>query len=137
MKRIVELYIYKSGGPVVKEGALCIAGTGISGDRYADGGPRQIQIISASAQQALLQGRGECFHRFHANVVLNRLSAGEFEAGQKLQLDEAEVEITGFKSCPFSNCAMRRERHLCILQRETAMARVTRTGRVRVGGIVK
>ena len=137
MNQIQAIYIYTHDkGRISMTQTKWLTNIGIEGDKHAIGGDRQIQIASAAAIETLSCCDGACFSRFKANVVLDSLPAESLRIGMRLQVGGAEIEITGFKRCPFQDCPMHAKKNSCILLKETVVAKVIRGGLVNIGSFV-
>ena len=120
--------------PAVSENELILKESfGIEGDHHADGGDRQISLITVSEKEWMEQQeiKGFCFKKYKENILLDEFSLAECKEGDLLVCGEAVLEFTSsIKSCHPELCRLAVEGK-CILAGSSRFAKVV------CGGIIK
>ncbi|MGL4483778.1 MAG: hypothetical protein ACRCUS_02415 [Anaerovoracaceae bacterium] len=142
--RIIKINIFtekKKPGIEVKRVKL-LEGKGIEGDFHADGGDRQISILSGEAkkemkQQSELGNEGLCFKRYKENFLVENLDIEKLNIGDQILIskDSAIIEITAKKKCWLDDCKLIKENKYCPLKRGCLAAKVKKSGNVVCGFI--
>ena len=130
---VEKLYIKRTHGEPA-EGAGCvklIEGRGVEGDIYAQGGDRQVCIISAETQRAVRENisREPCLARFSCNIVIG----GGFvpQRGEEYVVGGAGLCIAQVGRECHKICKLYADGGECPLVRGAVFARVTQTGEVK------
>jgi molybdopterin adenylyltransferase len=108
---------------------------GLVGDAHAGPGPRQVSLLAVEAIQAL-RDRGKVVPAggLGENITVEGLDLASIAVGDRLRIGpDAELEVTQRGKHCHGRCAIFRQVGDCIMPREGVFARVTRSGRVRVG----
>ena len=106
---------------------------GIEGDHHADGGDRQISLVTVSEKEWMEKQeiKGFCFKKYKENILLDGVSLADCKEGDLLAMGDAVLEMTGsFKSCHPELCQLAGEGK-CILAGSSRFAKVV------CGGIIK
>ena len=128
--------------PVKKEPALEVQelilkeNHGIEGDHHADGGERQVSLVTVSEKEWMdaQQVKGFCFKKYKENILLDGFSLAECKAGDLLVCGEVVLEMTGaIKSCYQDLCKLAEEKEKCILADSSRFAKVKKGGTIRTG----
>ena len=122
--------------PAVPEKELILKESfGIEGDHHADGGERQISLVTV-AEKAWMQEQkvqGFCFQKYKENLLLEGTSLAKCKPGDLLVCGEVVLEFTSsFKSCHPELCSLAGEGK-CILAGSSRFARVKKGGVLREG----
>ena len=114
------------------------AGLGIIGDVHADGGHRQVSLLAVEEIDRLGEkGASISPGEFAENITTQGLDLRMLKVGSRLRLGVAELVVTQLgKSC-HGRCAIYAKLGDCIMPRQGVFARVTASGRVRVGDIIE
>lgn len=112
---------------------------GLVGDAHAGAGPRQVSLLAIESIQALRdQGRVVPPGGLGENVTLEGLDLAAMKVGSRLRIGTgAELEVTQRGKRCHGRCEIFKQVGDCIMPREGVFARVTRSGRVRVGDAVE
>lgn len=123
--------------PAVEEQELVLEeGFGIKGDHHADGGERQISLVTVSEKEWMnaQEVKGFCFKKYKENILLDGFSLAECKAGDLLVCGEVVLEMTGaIKSCHQELCKLAEAKEKCILAGSSRFAKVTGSGTIRTG----
>ena len=135
---VKELYRYpvKKGAAVEETALVLTAGEGISGDCHADGGERQISLLSVEEKTWMEQQeiKGFCFHKYKENILLDGICLKECHPGDFLEIGTAVLEITGSgKSCHRELCKLAKTQKECRLAGGSLFASVKESGVIAKG----
>jgi MOSC domain-containing protein YiiM len=111
------------------------AGWGIAGDAHAGAWHRQISLL---AEESIEKMRAKLTSvkpgDFAENITTIGIDLQSLQMGSKLRLgSSAEVEVTQFGKKCHSRCEIFQQVGDCIMPREGVFARITRSGRIKVG----
>ena len=138
--RIIGLFRFtekgKPGEPV-KE-AHFVKGLGMEGDRHADGGSRQLTLLSGETREWMDAQKvpGLCFRRYKANLVTEGLNSGELKPGMRLQLGTAVLEVEESSKECFPECALHQSGTRCRLSSGGVYLRVVESGTAKIGSSI-
>ena len=127
--RALKRYPIKKGAAVEEKELELIAQQGIVGDCHADGGLRQISLLTTKQKEWMEQQevKGFCFAKFRENILLE--TDRKLQVGDKLQLGEAVIELTeNRKVCHEELCAMAKNDIPCLLSGGCLFAAVLQSG---------
>jgi molybdenum cofactor synthesis domain-containing protein len=115
-----------------------VADHGLDGDAHAGGWHRQVSLL-ASSDIDTMRARGLDLEPgdFGENVVLDGFDLGGLGIGSRLEVADAELEITQIGKVCHSRCAIYYQAGDCIMPREGVFARVVRGGEVAAGAAVR
>jgi molybdopterin adenylyltransferase len=114
------------------------AGLGIVGDVHADGGHRQVSLLAAEEIERLGEkGASISPGEFAENITTQGLDLRILKVGSRLKLGVAELVVTQLGKRCHGRCAIYAKLGDCIMPRQGVFARVTASGRVRVGDIIE
>jgi len=114
------------------------AGLGIVGDVHADGGSRQVSLLAAEEIEGLGEkGASIAPGEFAENITTQGLDLRMLRVGNRLRLGVAELVVTQLGKRCHGRCAIYAKLGDCIMPRQGVFARVTASGRVRVGDIIE
>ena len=128
--------------PVKKEPALEVQelilkeNHGIEGDHHADGGERQVSLVTVSEKEWMdaQEVKGFCFKKYKENILLDGVSLAECREGDLLDFGEAVLEMTGsIKSCHPELCKLAGKEGKCILAGSSRFAKVKKGGIIKTG----
>lgn len=135
--KILSLMRYpeKKAMAVMEEELILIENMGIQGDHHADGGERQISLLTRQEKEWMQKQKekGFCFKKYRENILLDGISLSECKQGDLLSIGDVVLELTSsVKSCHPELCKMAEGRK-CILTGSSRFAKVVKGGRIRVG----
>ena len=135
--KIVALMRYpEKKAPAVSENSLILKQDfGIEGDHHADGGERQISLLTVAEKEWMQaqEVKGFCFKKYKENILLDGISLSDCKQGDLLKCEEVVLELTSsIKSCHPELCSLVNEGK-CILAGSSRFAKVKCGGRLRVG----
>jgi len=115
------------------------AGLGIVGDAHADGGHRQVSLLAAEEIEQLRdKGASVSPGEFAENITTQDLDLRALKVGSRLRIgDGAELVVTQLGKHCHGRCAIFAKLGDCIMPRDGIFARVTASGRIRVGDIIE
>ena len=115
------------------ESAVFLEGLGMEGDFHAQGGQRQLSLLSLQERQWMdAQAKpGLCFARYKENVLLDTLPA--LAPGSQVKIGEAVLEITETGKHCFEECRLFSQGQSCILAGRNLFAKVVKSGLVHIG----
>lgn len=123
--------------PAVSEEELMLQeGSGIAGDCHADGGTRQISLLTVEEQEWMRQQeiQGFCFRKFKENILLDGISLADCAPGDVLVCEEAQMELSAFvKRCQRELCRLAKEEVDCPFADSVRFAFVKKSGIIRNG----
>lgn len=115
----IQRFPQKGSPPLQTDRVRIRQGRGLEGDRHFAKTQRAISISSLDTQ-AWIHAQNEeglCFHRFGANIILNRLPAEFRLPDTEFRIDNVLFRITGQKkSCYPDRCARAQQGQYCYLQ---------------------
>ena len=122
--------------PAISEQQLILKeGFGIEGDHHADGGERQISLLTVKEKEWMKaqEVQGFCFKKYRENILLDEVSLLGCKKGDCILFEKAELELTeSIKSCHPELCRLAGE-GTCILAGSSRFARVKKGGTICVG----
>lgn len=111
---------------------------GMEGDFHADGGERQLSLLSHEARlwiRAQAES-GLCFARFKENLSLDGIPTERLKAGTRLRAGQAVLEISAYGKRCYPECPLFLRGSGCRLSSEGVFARVVKGGSIRVGDFI-
>jgi MOSC domain-containing protein YiiM len=132
-------YAQKGENGEVVSNAVLITGAGMEGDFHAQGGERQISLLTAAARQwiSAQKKQGLCFRRYKENILLDAASAAALASSTRLRIGEAVIEISGQGKHCFEECPLYKREEPCVLAGQNLFVKVIKGGAVRVGDAVE
>lgn len=135
--KIVSLMRYpeKKAPAVVEETLTLKKDFGVEGDHHADGGERQISLLTVQEKEWMKsqEVKGFCFKRYKENILLDGVSLSDCKQGDLLKCGDAVLELTSsIKSCHPELCSLVNEGK-CILAGSSRFAKVNCGGAIYVG----
>ena len=135
--KIVLLMRYpeKKAPAVVEEELILKQEFGIEGDHHADGGDRQISLLTVQEKEWMKdqEVKGFCFKKYKENILLDGMSLSECKKGDLIKCGDAVLELTSsIKSCHPELCSLVCEGK-CILAGSSRFAKVKCGGNICVG----
>ena len=122
--------------PAVMEDKLTLKQDfGIEGDHHADGGERQISLLTVAEKEWMQaqEVKGFCFKKYKENILVDGINLTQCRQGDLLKAGDAVLELTeSIKSCHPELCSLVNEGK-CILAGSSRFAKVKCGGRLRVG----
>ena len=135
--KIVSLMRYpEKKMPAVVEESLCLKQDfGIEGDHHADGGERQVSLLTVAEKEwmQIQEVKGFCFKKYKENVLLDEISLTDCKQGDLLKCGDVVLEMTSsIKSCHPELCSLVKDGK-CILAGSSRFAKVKISGTICVG----
>lgn len=135
--KIVALMRYpEKKAPAVSENSLILKQDfGIEGDHHADGGDRQISLLTVAEKEWMQaqEVKGFCFKKYKENILLDGIDLSNCKQGDLLGCEEVVLELTSsIKSCHPELCSLVNEGK-CILAGSSRFAKVKCGGSLCVG----
>lgn len=132
--KIVSLMRYpeKKLPAVVEETLILKQNFGIEGDHHADGGERQISLLTVKEKEWMQnqEVKGFCFEKYKENILLDEISLADCKQGDLLKCGEAVLELTSsIKSCYPELCKLV-GKGKCILAGSSRFAKVKKSGMI-------
>lgn len=109
---------------------------GLVGDINAQGGLKQVSIISSEGREKVKNKNGLCTKKFYANIEIHGLNIDKLYKGQKLKIGNTIQEITVIGKECFPDCDLLEEESLCPLPTSVIFTRVIEEGTVEIGNPV-
>ena len=135
--KIVSLMRYpeKKMPPVVEKTLIFKQDCGIEGDHHADGGERQVSLLTVQEKEWMQnqEVKGFCFKKYKENILLDGINLSECKQGDFMKCEDVVLELTSsIKSCHPELCSLAEEGK-CILAGSSRFAKVNKSGTVSVG----
>ncbi len=141
--KAIKLYkvTEKKGESVSCNSLNLIKEKGIEGDYYAKGGSRQITLMSPELEERIKKAiqkakdnreAGICLKRYKYNILIDGASIETFEVGDKIFLNDVEIEISERKGCHEDDCPLAKSKKSCPIRGLALYGRVTKSGKVEV-----
>jgi MOSC domain-containing protein YiiM len=135
--KIVSLMRYpeKKAPAVVEKELILKQDFGIEGDHHADGGERQISLLTLKEKEWMQnqEVKGFCFKKYKENILLDGISLSECKKGDLIKCGDVVLELTSsIKSCHPELCSLVNEGK-CILAGSSRFAKVNCGGTIGVG----
>jgi MOSC domain-containing protein YiiM len=112
---------------------------GLAGDAHAEGGIRQVSLLSrASIDKMVAAGAKVKPGDFAENLTVDGLEVMYLPVGSRLKVGpEVELEITQIGKTCHKGCAIRELVGDCVMPREGVFARVLKAGVVKPGDVIE
>lgn len=126
----------KPGEPV--EEAHFVKGLGMEGDRHADGGSRQLTLLSGEIREWMDAQKvpGLCFRRYKANLVTEGLNPEDLKPGMRLKLGTAVLEVEESSKECFPECVLHQSGTRCRLSSGGVYLKVAESGTAKAGSTI-
>lgn len=121
---------------LAEEELILVEEAGIEGDCHADGGDRQISLLTVQEKEWMQkqERKGFCFQKYKENILLDGISLSKCNPGDVLICGEAVMELTdSMKRCYPQCCKLISEEGRCLLAGSLRFARVKKGGSIRLG----
>ena len=123
--------------PAVEESQMVlIENSGIEGDCHADGGERQISLLTMHEKEWMNEQeiKGFCFKKYKENILMDGVCLQNGKSGDCLVCGDAVLELTcSLKGCHLDLCELASSGKKCILAGSTRFAKVKKGGVIRKG----
>lgn len=133
--KIIDIKIKDKGGEIrhLQEGIL-IEELGIKGDVNANGGVKQISILTCNDRRSSekLRDKGLCILRFYENLTIENLDIKKVYIGRRFKINNTIVEISKIGKYCFDNCQLVKENKKCSLSTNTIFAKVVEGGKIKL-----
>ncbi len=112
---------------------------GLEGDAHAEGGCRQVSLLSLhSIEKMVALGAAVSPGDFAENLTVAGLEVMTLPVGTRLRVgDEVILEVTQIGKTCHKGCAIRELVGDCVMPREGIFARVLQAGVVKVGDVIQ
>jgi MOSC domain-containing protein YiiM len=111
---------------------------GLEGDAHAEGGIRQVSLLSLdSINKMVAAGADVKPGDFAENLTIEGLEVMYLPVGTRLKVGEVEMEITQIGKTCHKGCAIRELVGDCVMPREGVFARVLTAGLVKPGDVIE
>jgi MOSC domain-containing protein YiiM len=119
--------------------ARLLAGHGLEGDAHAEGGRRQVSLLSlTSIDKMVALGAAVSPGDFAENLTVAGLEVMSLPVGTRLRVGkEVLLEITQIGKACHQGCVIREQVGDCVMPREGVFARVLKEGMVQVGDAIE
>jgi MOSC domain-containing protein YiiM len=119
--------------------ARLLVGHGLEGDAHAEGGIRQVSLLSlASIDKMVALGAKVKPGDFAENLTVDGLEVMTLPVGTRLRVgNDVLLEITQIGKTCHKGCAIRELVGDCVMPREGVFARVLTEGVVQVGDVIE
>ena len=126
----------KPGDPV--EDAHFVKGLGMEGDRHADGGSRQLTLLSGETRRWMDAQKvpGLCFRRYKANLETDGLDLKKLKPGMKLKLGSAVLVVEESSKECFPECVLHQSGTECLLSAGCLYLTVAESGTAKPGSTI-
>jgi len=115
------------------------AGFGLEGDAHAGNWHRQISLLAEeSIEKIRAKGAEVKSGDFAENITTEGIDLANLVPGSKVRLgSEVQIEITQLGKVCHGKCAIFQQIGKCIMPREGAFAKVTKSGQIKVGDSIE
>lgn len=137
--RVVSLNISAKKGQKKKpvNSIMLVEGKGVEADAHFDS-ERQVSLLPAESIEKMRQdGLKVSPGSFAENITTKGLNIKDLPVGAHLQAGGALVEITQIGKDCHTPCAIYKKAGYCIMPEDGVFAKVLKSGRVKVGDIIK
>ena len=111
---------------------------GLEGDAHAEGGIRQVSLLSlASINKMVAAGAKVKPGDFAENLTVDGLEVMSLPVGTRLKVGEVELELTQIGKTCHKGCAIRELVGDCVMPKEGVFVRVLTEGVVKVGDVIE
>jgi len=119
--------------------AQLVVDHGLSGDAHAEGGIRQVSLLSlASIHKMVAAGAQVKPGDFAENLTVEGLEVMSLPVGTRLRVGgDVELEITQIGKTCHKGCAIRELVGDCVMPKEGVFARVLKEGLVKPGDVIE
>ncbi len=123
----------KGGPSEIKESIILIENKGVEGDCHADGGDRQVCIVTEETADEIssFKEKFNCLAKFSPNIVLS--GSRSFSAGETIEINGVILRVTSAGR----ECHQLCDIPACPLIKGIIFASVTKGGEIRIGDRVK
>jgi MOSC domain-containing protein YiiM len=126
----LQLETAKGQAPLPVDQLILIEGRGIKGD-YRQGGERQVSLIGADSLLQIENKKplGLCMQKFSANLVIDGLEKMNLQVGDKFDIGDAQLLVTGVGKHCFADCKLHQSGADCPLKM-VIFAKISKSGTV-------
>ena len=113
---------------------VLVAGEGVRGDAHAGSGPRQVSFLAGEDVDGLrAEGLTLAAGAFGENIVTRGIDWTSVKIGGRIEIGEAELEVTQIGKDCHAPCAIFRAAGRCIMPDRGVFARVIKGGTIHAG----
>lgn len=129
--KIAKLRIKTENGEEEVSSLSLIANLGISGDKKANGGDRQLCLADEKTLSEYRSDNvGLCVKRFMPNITTSNLNYADIKPGTVLKIDDAVIEISSYEKKCFPECELVKQGKICQIRKNSAFAKIITSGTV-------
>lgn len=111
---------------------------GIVGDAHSGDWHRQVSLLAEeSIERMRMLGLDVCPGSFAENITTRGIELISLEVGTKINLDDAQLEVTQIGKECHKRCEIYHQAGDCVMPKEGIFARVLRGGQVQSGSIIQ
>ena len=111
---------------------------GLEGDAHAEGGIRQVSLLSLASINKMVEAGAQVKPGdFAENLTVEGLEVMTLPVGTRLKVGAVDLEITQIGKTCHKGCAIRELVGDCVMPREGVFARVLTEGVVKVGDAIE
>jgi MOSC domain-containing protein YiiM len=111
---------------------------GLEGDSHAEGGIRQVSLLSLASINKMVEAGAQVKPGdFAENLTVEGLEVMTLPVGTRLKVGGVELEISQIGKTCHAGCAIRELVGDCVMPREGVFARVLTEGVVKVGDVIE
>ena len=128
----IKIFAEKGKPGEIVQSVQCTVDLGLSGDRFAKGGEKQLTMIDDICESWLCsqQLQGLCFKRFKANITVENFDLSTLKAGEKLLCGDAVLEISQENKECFEECTRVQNKMDCMLKKHAKYLKVAKSGKI-------
>lgn len=132
-------YPAKDKAEIIPQEVMLRQNLGMEGDFHADGGERQISLLSRDAREWMRaqSDKGICFTRYKENLSLDGIPMEQLCIGSRIKMGEATLEISAASRHCHSECPLFSRGATCRLAKDGLYAKVVKSGKVSIGDLIE
>ncbi|MBR2028374.1 MAG: hypothetical protein IKA10_05225 [Oscillospiraceae bacterium] len=134
----IKIFTEKGKPGKMVQSVDCLVDLGLSGDRFAKGGEKQLTIIDRDSENWICaqETQGLCFGRFKANITVEDMDLSVLKSGDKLFCGDAVLEISSEKKECFAECERVQNKMDCRLRNSAKYLKVHKSGRININDYI-
>lgn len=135
----IKIFIEKGKPPVLVENANLLVDCGLQGDRFANGGDRQLTLIDSSVINYMNNAtvKGLCFTKYNENIATENLDTTQLKSGDILRCGDAQLEVSAAEKECFEECIFRQKNLECKLKNGSIFLKVKKSGNIKLNDKIK
>lgn len=137
---IKQLFLFpQKGQPGIElQSAICTKDVGIQGDRFANGGPKQVTAVDANTWNWVQTHphAGLCFKKFKANIVIEGLDFSTLQAGDLLRCQDVLFQVSPAEKECFPDCILSSKEIFCSLKSGVIYLKILDSGEIQTNSSI-